>query len=420
MLTYNVCSWYIKMRNCGEDITEIEVKPDGSWRVKAENGRKGLGDLSQWHFPDGTLCAPSNGETKLNAEVFKKVKQECISECHNGLKIGIKKNRNGLWEVSKPGDSSGNRQREKFGNTGHDVIPMSSSATGSGRDGEDPSVNQDGGTNFDFSTNNGIELDSVSLKFEPMYGFTKQNSEPMGNAEVIVLSDSDEEDAPLIYSGPAYKNNGANADGVTYEIPPQVTPDSFPEDPALGTAGSSCLGLFGTHDDEFGLPLWPVQSGSQGGPGLQLFGSDADVSNAFVDVPHGSINCSTSMNGYTLTSENGIGPAPLVPETSLCHYATDINDELVDNPLMFGGDDPSLQIFLPTKPTDAAGQADMRNQQDVSNGISAEDWFSLRLGDCGSGSQGKPTSGNGLNPRPQLPSKDGALDSLADTGMQLS
>ncbi|KAL8198101.1 hypothetical protein R6Q57_024398 [Mikania cordata] len=29
-----------KMHTCGEDITEIEVKPDGSWRVKAENDQK--------------------------------------------------------------------------------------------------------------------------------------------------------------------------------------------------------------------------------------------------------------------------------------------------------------------------------------------------------------------------------------------
>ncbi|KAH0661419.1 hypothetical protein KY284_026350 [Solanum tuberosum] len=34
-----------QMKTCGELVTEIEVKPDGSWRAKAE------GDLRQWHLP---------------------------------------------------------------------------------------------------------------------------------------------------------------------------------------------------------------------------------------------------------------------------------------------------------------------------------------------------------------------------------
>ncbi|MCD7450377.1 hypothetical protein HAX54_005720 [Datura stramonium] len=38
-----------QLQNCGAVVTEIEVKPDGSWRAKA------LGDLGQWHLPDGTL-----------------------------------------------------------------------------------------------------------------------------------------------------------------------------------------------------------------------------------------------------------------------------------------------------------------------------------------------------------------------------
>ncbi|KAJ6901079.1 hypothetical protein NC652_027004 [Populus alba x Populus x berolinensis] len=42
------------MGHCEEDITEIEVKPDGSWTVKT---KVDIGDLRQWHFPDGSLCA---------------------------------------------------------------------------------------------------------------------------------------------------------------------------------------------------------------------------------------------------------------------------------------------------------------------------------------------------------------------------
>lgn len=38
-------SLVVQMQTCGELVTEIEVKPDGSWRAKAE------GYLRQWHLP---------------------------------------------------------------------------------------------------------------------------------------------------------------------------------------------------------------------------------------------------------------------------------------------------------------------------------------------------------------------------------
>ncbi|KAJ4725993.1 E3 SUMO-protein ligase SIZ1 [Melia azedarach] len=205
-----------KMRNCGEDITEIEVKPDGSWRVKtrSESERREVVDLAFWHFPDGSLCAPTGGEDKPKVEISKQVKQEGVSEGHVGLKLGIRKNRNGLWEVSKPEDmntSSGNRLQERFEIHEPKVIPMSSSATGSGRDGEDPSVNQDGGGTFDFA-NNGIELDSMSLNVDPMYGFADKNpSAAVGNAEVIVLSDSEDENDILVSSENIYRDNRKSA-----------------------------------------------------------------------------------------------------------------------------------------------------------------------------------------------------------------
>ncbi|KAA8544013.1 hypothetical protein F0562_021810 [Nyssa sinensis] len=415
-----------KMQNCGEDVTEIEVKPDGSWRAKAESDRRDLGDLGQWHFPDGTLCVPMDGEVKAKSEVFKQIKQEGFSEGHASLKLGIKKNRNGFWEVSKPEDmhthSSGNKFLETFENHVQNVIPMSSSATGSGRDDEDPSVNQDGEGNFDFSTNNGIEFDSFSLNVDPAYAYTDQNpSIPTGHGEVIVLSDSEEENDPLISPRTIYENNQSDAGGVAFSLPPHGIPDSYPEDPALGTGASSSLGLFNTNDDEFGMMSWSLPSGSQAGPGFQLFGSETDVSDALVDLQHGSINCPTSMNGYGLTAETAMGSAGLVPESLVDRSNADINDGLVDNPLAFGGDDPSLQIFLPTRPLDASMQPDLRNQPDVSNGVHNEDWISLRLGGGGSGGHGDSAAPNGLNSRQQLPSKEeaSAMDSLASTASLL-
>ncbi|GJX78985.1 ribosomal protein L7Ae/L30e/S12e/Gadd45 [Tanacetum coccineum] len=126
------------------------VKLDGCWRVKPDgNYWKSLGDLGQWHLPNGTLCVPTELESRPNPEALNQ-------------------------EVRKPDNINSMSTRSKlpknFMNNGHKAIPMSSNATGSGRDGEDTSVNQ-GGKHFYYSTPNGAELHSLSLN----HGFTDQN-----------------------------------------------------------------------------------------------------------------------------------------------------------------------------------------------------------------------------------------------------
>lgn len=66
------------MWNCGEDITDIEVKPDGSWRVKTktEADRRDVGELAQWHYPDGSLCEPIGGDVKTKLEMDKQPRHQ--------------------------------------------------------------------------------------------------------------------------------------------------------------------------------------------------------------------------------------------------------------------------------------------------------------------------------------------------------
>ncbi|KAG5238096.1 hypothetical protein OIU78_007810 [Salix suchowensis] len=401
------------MRHCVEDITEIEVKPDGSWRVKTktESDCRDAGELAQWHNPDSTLCVSDTGELKSKVEMVKQIKQGCDSEGAS-LKLATRKNRNGFWEVSKPEDmnTSSGQLQENFEHHEHKVIPMSSSAAGSGCDGEDPSVNQDTGGNFEF-TNNGMEHDSLSLNVYSTYGVTDQNSSaPVGNAEVIVLSDSDDENDILIYSGSVYKSN---QNGATFSVPCPEIADHFLEDPTLGTGGNSCTGLFNA-DDEYGMPLWPLPPGNQAGPGFQLFNSD--VRDALVDISHGPINCLSSMNSYTFAPETVMRPACLIPYSSIGRSDMDVNDGLVDNPLSFGIEDPSLQIFLPTGPSDASMQTDVRGQADVSNGVRTDDWISLGLGGGATGNHGESVpSTNGLNSRQPMQSREDGMDSVAGT-----
>uniref|UniRef100_A0A0V0IXN1 Putative E3 SUMO-protein ligase SIZ1-like n=1 Tax=Solanum chacoense TaxID=4108 RepID=A0A0V0IXN1_SOLCH len=406
-----------QLQTCGEEVSEIEVKPNGSWRAKAEGDRRSIGDLGRWHLPDGTLIESQDIESKPKPGILKHVIQEGGSESC-GLKVGLKKNRNGLWEINKPEDMQtfpqGDGVRENVENHVQNIIPMSSSATVSGKEGEDPSVNQDGLINFDFPTN-GFELETISPNFAPAYGCNDRNPPaPARGAEVIVLSDSDEENGPFISSASIYNNNHTNAPVVSFAGRPKGISASCHDNRTLVNDGNSCLGLFNSNDDEFGMNLWSLPSGTQGGPGFQLFSSDADVSGSLVDVQHESINCTSSTSGYGLAADTGIGSASLLPETYTDRPNADINDSLVDNPLGFSGNDPSLQIFLPTRPSDTSVEA-TRDQPDVSNGVGTEDWISLRLGGDG-GVPGDSAVANGLSSGQQVQAKDTALDSLADTG----
>ncbi|CAH9072432.1 unnamed protein product [Cuscuta epithymum] len=402
-----------KLSKCGEDVTEIEVKPDGSWRAKVEGDRRSMGDLGQWHFPDGNLCSSSDAtESKPRPDVLKQVKQEVGgSDCHGNFKFGWKKDAKGDWIPI----SGNNRLQDRFELLGHDII--SSSATGSGKEGDDPSVNQDANGNFDFSTTAGLELESVSHNMDPGFRFPGQNpsapSAPTAAAEVIVLSDSDEEIEPLIMP------QGA----VSFSINQPGIQDAYTEEPPLANEGNPGMDHFDvvTNDNDFGMPIWPtLPNAHQGGTGFQFFDADPDVSGSLVDVQHGSINCPTtaSVNTYGLIATGNTlgGSADVMPES---YAALDINDGLVDNPLAFGGND-SLQIFLPTRPSDAI---DMRDRPDVSNGsVRNEDLISLRLGVGGIGTHGGIASCNGFNSvNQQLQSKDGSgsLDSLADTASLL-
>ncbi|RZS13688.1 hypothetical protein BHM03_00045312 [Ensete ventricosum] len=95
---HNLQNCKLTLHNCADVVNEIDVKPDGSWRIKNEE----FSYLSKWHLPDGSLCADTCTEVKPDLEKLKVVKQEITSEVHRNLKL--ERNRQGFWEVSKPDD----------------------------------------------------------------------------------------------------------------------------------------------------------------------------------------------------------------------------------------------------------------------------------------------------------------------------
>lgn len=86
------------MEGYPEDVTEVEVKPEGSWRPKLE-GKSALAE--KWHLSNGNI-APINGDFSSQKEPSVKVKieKEGTSGGHMSLKIGIKRNLDGCWQVS--------------------------------------------------------------------------------------------------------------------------------------------------------------------------------------------------------------------------------------------------------------------------------------------------------------------------------
>lgn len=384
------------MRNCGEDIAEINVKPDGSWSAKT---RGEYSDLAQWHFPDGSLYIAKD-EATSNLEYLRQIKQEDGIEEDINLKISMDKNYCGVT-VSKHQHNvlSSRNQEENCENSDLNVITMSSSATGSGRDDENASINQDHGGHIDICTIDGNEINSIPPNSDPPFGILNGRSAPGEDAAIIILSDSEEE----------------NSRPCSLSALPNI-PDSYVEDSALNVGVTSSLGLFNGsasgNVNEIGFSPWV--------PGFQLFGTDSDVSDAFIDLEHTPISCPAPMNCIGGASRSTVNSGGQVLDSSVCHTNNEPDNGLVDNPLAFVSEDPSLQNFLPTQPADMLEQPNMDHQHPASNGF--EDWISLRVGTKGEGIDsdvGVPAvspAANGLDLRNRSGSNEAAINTHRNDG----
>ncbi|XP_071685770.1 E3 SUMO-protein ligase SIZ1-like [Rutidosis leptorrhynchoides] len=147
------------MQSCDEDVTEIEVKFNGSWRAKIGHPFK---DLERWHLSDGSLSV-----------------SEALDDSN--------------WEVSGVESANGNaNQSEEYitnnNNNNQEVILMSS--------GSSENMNED-------------ELQSINhhnmMDYKPPYshkqssGITNKScSSSVANPSVIVISDSEDEDCDTV------------------------------------------------------------------------------------------------------------------------------------------------------------------------------------------------------------------------------
>lgn len=351
-----------QMRHCGEDVTDIEVKPDGSWTVKSKGE---VSDLGKWHFPDGSLYIASN-EDISKSEALRQISKE-------------EKSGHSYPEIVTKGEMMEARQHqhlpflnpkvEDLESYSQMVITMSSSASGSGRGDEDLSINQDYGRYDNISAYNGNEINSIRHNFDSVLRTENQSYGPIGEPDVIVLSDSEDENVNLVSCHTDYKSCILNDSGAL-SVPPAIE-HSYLENSIPDSGISSCLDLFNGSGKDVGMSDW-LYSSNQVGSGFQLFGDDSDVSDVLIGLEHSMVTCSAPMNS------SGQVPNGFISNASICE-----DDDLVDNPLAFVREDPSLQNFLPTQPVGNLEESDIGHRPPTSNGIHTEDWVSLRLGSNG-------------------------------------
>ncbi|OAY67932.1 E3 SUMO-protein ligase SIZ1, partial [Ananas comosus] len=277
------------MQNCGEDVTEIEARLDGSWRVK--NGST-YRELSQWHSPDGTLCMAKDEEPRPKSDITQQIRQE-------GSRI--KNNYNELWEDVKPEEfkplAFEIQVLENFENK--NTSSMNCSATDNFRDVENPCVSQE------------FKLDSLSLNFERDPAATSPK-----DADVIILSDSDEENIAVVsaiagttlHTGNSYSGNLPEASRT------------YVEGPGLVTSRTSSVDLLDSDTDEFGVPFWDYQTSPQTDRSSQVLNS--------------------SIDGYGPISGGNIG------QTTQNPLVADLAGSLIDNPSKFVQGDHSLVGLL--------------------------------------------------------------------------
>lgn len=197
------------MQHCVEDVTEIEVKSDGSWRAKIGHP---FMDLERWHLADGSLCVGVDS----NMEV-------------PGGKSEHHANGHGVSDVGLP---QGNQSEEYITNYGQEIISMSSGSSDNMKEDEFESINHHG-------TNKDSMMDFTPYNYNQTSGITnRSSSSSLGDPSVIVLSDSEEENDDMV-----------SATGVASLAPPNGSSSSLtanPETPvthsgdAVFPAGSSC------------------------------------------------------------------------------------------------------------------------------------------------------------------------------------
>ncbi|KAI8563866.1 hypothetical protein RHMOL_Rhmol03G0142300 [Rhododendron molle] len=355
------------VQDCGEDITEIDVKPDGSWRIKSGCQFK---NLEQWHLPDGSICF-ARSEAGSNLEASRHLNVERIAG-------HVDPNNS-----SSPRDMQStcrNQLGEHFGTDSHNMIIMSSGSSESYRDYGDCSVNEDC-----ISTINTIPCkeDTTDKNMTDAW---------LGDIGIIVISDSEEENAVLTSPETLGVVQPVNDGGHSFSAPPTHL------NAALDTGVSSSLGLFNNNGNGFEMPH-------------QAFGSQvqpshfANLSDTVIDLEYTPVTSSAP-----LTSKFSMDSGTQVFGSS---SNTKTNDSMVSKPIASLCADPPVQTSPRTARPDLTVNFDLGKNHQASSDICGGNLTSLGLGngggDTAAGFHAEPATSNGLDLVNQLGSNEGIV-----------
>lgn len=421
----------MKLKSYPEDVTEVEVKPDASWRPKL--------DCEQWRLPDGSLPI-SSGDVTTKPHISKQVKEEDqLSEGHVPLKIGMKRNRDGHWELNGAKDKQTcSNSFDKNVKKKVTKFAQCTSATASNGDHEDPSVNQQASENLDILLDNDPDFDSASLEFaRPSFSVFHHASSQLANSqlhqesEVIVLSDSEEEieDEPNIGSSTA--SAFAGSDNIPQGGFDRLnSSDNFPEEALVSrnsipfVPSSSCtlnsirytsndpLDFIGVDAFEFNTPF-------------QSYPLDTGAPDSSPNSQHASVLRPTSVTRYTVAPHQQINDSSVLSfpdyvrssDSPTNYLNTDVNGNPVENLSTIDNSDASLQLFLSPQPARPSFQDDTSEPVITSDTLQAN-WISLSLGSGNIAGTHTQQVCVAECDRQHTTDERSGLDSLANTGTE--
>ncbi|XP_057523517.1 E3 SUMO-protein ligase SIZ1-like [Amaranthus tricolor] len=349
-----------KMQSCGEEIYEIDLKPDGSWRVR---NVRDVGDLAQWHCSDGSVQFSS----------FPQPTRESALE-GNVSKVGMQNN-----FCNAHIDGQGNEVE----NFDQNIITMSSTTTGDVKDEEDPSINQDGAEQFGASDMNEPEISSALPNMGQTYESNHQN------ADVIVLSDS-EDDVSLVYPE---TTPVVDHEGYSISAPEKKLSSS----PAI--ASEEDPGVFNGSAGGFPISHPSTLLNPQVDPQFNCFGtSDALLDEHNTAFYSGSVNC-------MLTTGSSVDPVHHMMN-SYDHRNTSFDHQ-------FESANGNIALELLVSCPTVSG-----NELQLLNNNPSEDWISSKTGTNGNESSSSnveahvDTTGEiGMDVQTQFTSEDSLLQS---------
>ncbi|XP_024364528.1 E3 SUMO-protein ligase SIZ1 isoform X2 [Physcomitrium patens] len=348
------------LRTLDEDVTEVELKADGSWRPKLEGNVKNGEPWSP--SPAAAVAIVSNGN-KSAPVLFSShhVKIEAGRSSHDHGSLQLK------WTPEVQRVVNGRNYRN--GGPSLQVMPLprlsrSSSATGSNlKVGEDEnSVNQDA------SEKNTVSMDDTDVEFlsilqEAARGtWQASGDDPANGGDIIVLSDSDDGEDEVTVVGSSHVSMYSDVignGGVRFSE--GRVPNDINGDPSRFALGLGQYEYYGSQTEAVALQHPPLQPTP-----VEVVGS----------------------SDFLCTSLIGNDPSQLDWESFGQSHTPTLYEVIDSESIDINKDGSPLQNLLPSQPARSEVQENLRDLT-LPAEVMDNSWFSLSLG--GIGNVVKPT-----------------------------